>query len=151
MRPLFLKDCITYFFLNFICNHSLSLICLWLHMNLIWTSNKVDMHSFQNRRMKVLEKLCPIERKLKLNKLKSTDAQCTMRPNFRKYLISSNMLIFDSYAVIFQPPMQSKVPMQSTFWSLLMMNLLQKYMVSNTKQIGLFSLEIKFCRNASFN
>ena len=34
--------------------------------------------------------------------------------NFRKYLISSNMLIFDSYAIIFQHPMQSKVPMQST-------------------------------------
>ena len=34
--------------------------------------------------------------------------------NIRKYLISWNMLIFDSYAIIFQPHIQSKVHMQST-------------------------------------
>ena len=54
--------------------------------------------------MKVLEKLCLIDRKLKLDMIKSTNTQHTIKPklkkNIRKYLISSNMLIFDSYAVI---------------------------------------------------
>ena len=50
-------------------------------------------------------------RKLKLDKIKSTYAQCIMEPKFRqnikKYLISSNILIFYSYAII-------KLSMQST-------------------------------------
>ena len=58
-----------------------------------------------------MEELCPIHRKLKLDKIKSTNVQHTtrskFRENIRKYLISSNMLIFDSYAII-------KLSMQST-------------------------------------
>ena len=33
--------------------------------------------------MNVLEKLFPIDRKLNLDKIKSTSAQCTMKPKFR--------------------------------------------------------------------
>ena len=33
--------------------------------------------------MKVLEKLCPIDRKPKFDKIKRTNAQCTMKPKFR--------------------------------------------------------------------
>ena len=46
----------------------------------------------------VLEKLCQIDRKLKLDKINSTS-----------YLIYSNLLIFYSYAII-------KLSMQSTSW-----------------------------------
>ena len=35
--------------LNFIFNHSLSLLCITLHMKFVWTSNKVDMHSCQKK------------------------------------------------------------------------------------------------------
>ena len=65
-------------FLNFICNIFLSLICMGLRMKFVWTSNKLYMHSCQKWRIKVLEKLCPINRKLRLDKIESNNAQCTM-------------------------------------------------------------------------
>ena len=46
------------------------------------TLNKVDIHSCSKRRMLALEKLCPTDRKLKLDKIKSTSAQHAMEFKF---------------------------------------------------------------------
>ena len=47
------------------------------------TCNAVFEKKLHKRRMKVLERLCPIDRKMKLDKIKSTSAQRTMKPKFR--------------------------------------------------------------------
>ena len=50
------------------------------------TCNVIFGKKLHKRRMKVLEKLCPIDRKLKLDKTKSTNAQHTMKLNLDKTL-----------------------------------------------------------------
>ena len=72
----FLKDCITYFSELYI--QSFSVIDLYR------IAYEVCMNFMpKKRRMKVLEKLCAIDRKPKLDKIKSTGAQHTMKPKFR--------------------------------------------------------------------
>ena len=52
----FLKDCITCF--SELHMQSFCVTDLYrLHMKFVWTSNKVDIHACQKRRMNVLEKL----------------------------------------------------------------------------------------------
>ena len=84
---------------------------------LLWSSYKLHIWNpvqINNREWLHIKfgKICNAIFEKKLHKkIKSTNIQCTMKPKFRqnneKYVISSNMLIFDSYAII-------KLSMQST-------------------------------------
>ena len=55
----------------------------WLHIKSRKTGNAIFEKKLHKVRMKVLEKLCFIDRKLKLDKFKTTSTQHTMKPKFR--------------------------------------------------------------------
>ena len=54
-----------------------------MHIKFRKTCNVIFEKKLHKRRTKVLEKLCLIDRKLKLDKIKSTNSQHTMKPKFR--------------------------------------------------------------------
>ena len=111
----FWQECMSTLFevhTNFICNVIQSNERERLNIKFRQTCNAIFEKKLHKGIMKVLEKLCLINRKLKLDKVNSTNAQCSIKPKFglnnKKYLISLNMLMFDSYATI-------KLSMQSTW------------------------------------
>ena len=77
---------------NFICYAVEINVREWLHIKFRKTCNAIFEKKLHKRRMKVLEKLCLIHRKLKLDKIKGTNAQHTMRPKFRENIRNISFL-----------------------------------------------------------
>ena len=106
----FLKDCITCF--SELYMQSFSVIDLYRIAYEVCMNFRlcIPATSFS----KVLEKLKPIDRKVELDKIKSTNAQRTIVPAYiRKYLISSNMLPLVHMRLFSNLICNQKVHMQS--------------------------------------